>query len=99
VTAFGRPQRAVSRIEHHGSRINVKTSRGTVGAARVIVTVPTAAIADEHLVFDPQLPDKVAAAQACRSVSPTSSSSKSREQFRAQTPSFSWSVRPGAARR
>jgi monoamine oxidase len=62
VTAFGRPQRAVSRIEHHGSRINVKTSRGTVGAARVIVTVPTAAIADEHLVFDPPLPNKVAAA-------------------------------------
>ena len=53
---------AVSRIEHRARRISVETSRGTVSAARVIVTVPTTAIAGEHLVFDPELPDKVAAA-------------------------------------
>ena len=57
--AFGT---AASRIEHHGRRIGIETSRGTVSAARVIVTVPTAAIAGEDLVFDPPLPDKVAAA-------------------------------------
>jgi monoamine oxidase len=53
---------AVLRIDHHGSRISVETSRGTISAARIIVTVPTAAIAGEHLVFDPPLSDKVAAA-------------------------------------
>jgi monoamine oxidase len=53
---------AATRIEHHGSRIRIATKRGTVSAARVIVTVPTAAIAGEDLVFDPPLPDKVAAA-------------------------------------
>jgi monoamine oxidase len=57
--AFGA---AVSRIEHHGSRIGVETSSGTVSAARIIVTVPTAVIAGEHLVFDPPLPVKVASA-------------------------------------
>jgi monoamine oxidase len=53
---------AVARIEHHASRIRVVTKSGTVSAARVIVTVPTAAIADEDVVFDPPLPDKVVAA-------------------------------------
>jgi monoamine oxidase len=57
--AFGA---AVSRIEHGGRRIRVATSRGVVSAARVIVAVPTAAIAGEHLAFDPPLPDKLAAA-------------------------------------
>src|SRR6266700_5725379 len=53
---------AVSRIGHHGTRIRLATRRGTVNAACVIVTVPTSAIADEHLVFDPPLPDKITAA-------------------------------------
>ncbi len=53
---------AVSRIEHGGPRICIETSRGAVSAARVIVAVPTAAIAGEHLAFDPKLPDKLAAA-------------------------------------
>jgi monoamine oxidase len=53
---------AVSRIGHGGRRIGVETIRGTISAARVVVTVPTATIAGEHLVFDPPLPDKVAAA-------------------------------------
>jgi monoamine oxidase len=38
------------------------TTSGTVSAARVIVTVPSAAIAGEHLVFAPKLADKIAAA-------------------------------------
>jgi monoamine oxidase len=53
---------AVSRVEHRGYRIRIETSRGAVGAARVIIAVPTSAIADEHLAFDPPLPDKIAAA-------------------------------------
>ncbi|MFI4947329.1 MAG: flavin monoamine oxidase family protein [Alphaproteobacteria bacterium] len=54
---------AVSRVEHDGARIRLVTTRGTVSAARVIVAVPSAAIAGEHLAFDPPLPDKVAAAE------------------------------------
>jgi len=57
--AYGTP---VARVAHDGRRIRLETSCGTVSAARVIVTVPTAAIAREHLVFDPPLPDKIAAA-------------------------------------
>ncbi|MGC2416015.1 MAG: NAD(P)/FAD-dependent oxidoreductase [Stellaceae bacterium] len=53
---------AVSRVEHNGARIRVVTTRGTVSAARVILAVPSVAIAGEHLVFDPPLPEKVAAA-------------------------------------
>jgi monoamine oxidase len=53
---------AVSRADHHGSRIRLTMSRGTLSAARVIVAVPTSVIAGEQLVFDPPLPDKVAAA-------------------------------------
>ena len=53
---------AASRIEHGGRRNRIATSRGTVSAARVIVAVPTAALAGEHLAFDPPLPDKLAAA-------------------------------------
>jgi monoamine oxidase len=52
----------VARIDHAGHRIRVETNVGAVSAARVIVTVPTAAIAGGHVVFDPPLPDKVAAA-------------------------------------
>ena len=57
--AFGS---AASRIEHGGRHIRVVTSRGTVSTARLIVTAPTNAIAGEHLIFDPPLPAKVAAA-------------------------------------
>lgn len=57
--AYGAP---VARVVRHGRRIELDTSRGTLGAARVIVTVPTAAIAGERLAFDPPLPDKTEAA-------------------------------------
>jgi monoamine oxidase len=52
----------VARVDHASRRIRLETSRGTIDAARVIVTVPTAAIAGEDLTFDPRLPEKVAAA-------------------------------------
>jgi monoamine oxidase len=52
----------VSCIDHSGRKIRVETTRGTVMAARVIVTVPTSILAMELLRFDPPLPEKVAAA-------------------------------------
>ncbi len=53
---------AVSSIDHRGRRIRIASSRGSVEAARVILAVPTAAIAGEAVVFDPPLPEKLAAA-------------------------------------
>jgi monoamine oxidase len=53
---------AVTRIDHRGRRLRIETSRGTLGAARVIVSVPTAALATGDLTFDPPLPAKRAAA-------------------------------------
>ena len=53
---------AVSRIDHRGRAIRLETARGTVSAARVVVTVPTSIIAGEILRFDPPLPDKIEAA-------------------------------------
>jgi monoamine oxidase len=53
---------AVFCIDHSGQGIRLETSRGTVTAARVIVTVPTSILAAEVLRFDPPLPDKLAAA-------------------------------------
>ena len=52
----------VSRIDHGGRAIRLETTRGTVTARRIIVTVPTSIIAAEVLRFDPALPDKLAAA-------------------------------------
>ena len=54
--------RAVRRIDHRGPALAIETSGGTVTARRVIVAVPSAIIAEERLVFDPPLPDKLAAA-------------------------------------
>lgn len=51
-----------TRVDHRGTTLAIETSRGTVRAARVIIAVPSAIIAEERLVFDPPLPEKVAAA-------------------------------------
>ncbi|WP_338693781.1 NAD(P)/FAD-dependent oxidoreductase [Bradyrhizobium sp. 26S5] len=51
-------------IDHTGKRIRIETSRGTLEADRVIVTVPTNLIADEAIRFSPALPDKLEAARA-----------------------------------
>jgi monoamine oxidase len=55
-------QAAVSRIDHSGRAIRIETSRGTVTAQRIIITVPTSILAAEAIRFDPPLPDKVEAA-------------------------------------
>ena len=53
----------VTRIDHSGTRVKIETSRGTLTAAKVIVTVPTNLIADEAIRFFPALPAKVGAAR------------------------------------
>jgi monoamine oxidase len=52
----------VTTIDHTGPRIRIETSRGTLRAGQVIVTVPTTMIAQEAIRFVPALPDKVEAA-------------------------------------
>ena len=68
IAAYGRPcaialNTRVWRIDHSGKRIRIETSKGTLTAARVIVTVPTNLIANESVRFDPPLPAKVDAAR------------------------------------
>jgi monoamine oxidase len=53
----------VTLIDHSGTRVRIETSRGTLLADRVIVTVPTNLIADEAIRFHPALPTKVEAAR------------------------------------
>ncbi|HEY4204290.1 MAG TPA: NAD(P)/FAD-dependent oxidoreductase [Xanthobacteraceae bacterium] len=53
----------VTCIDHSGTRVKIETSRGTLSAAKVIVTVPTNLIADEAIRFFPALPAKVGAAR------------------------------------
>ena len=54
---------AVKLIDHSGNRVRIETSQGTLGAGKVIVTVPTNLIADETIRFFPALPGKVDAAR------------------------------------
>jgi monoamine oxidase len=53
----------VTLIDHSGKRVRIETSRGTLSAGKVIVTVPTNLIADEAIRFHPALPAKVDAAR------------------------------------
>ena len=53
---------AVSLVDHSRKRLRIETSKGTLTADRVIVTVPTNLIADQTIRFFPALPDKVDAA-------------------------------------
>jgi monoamine oxidase len=53
----------VTLIDHSGKRVRLETSRGTLSAGKVIVTVPTTLIADEAIRFHPALPAKVDAAR------------------------------------
>jgi monoamine oxidase len=54
----------VTRIDHSGIHVRIETSRGTLSAAKVIVTVPTNLIAEQSIHFHPALPAKVDAARA-----------------------------------
>jgi monoamine oxidase len=53
----------VTLIDHSGTPVRIETSRGTLTANKVIVTVPTNLIADEAVRFHPALPAKVDAAR------------------------------------
>jgi len=53
----------VTLIDHSGRRVRIETSRGTVSAGKVVVTVPTNLIADGAIRFHPALPAKVDAAR------------------------------------
>src|SRR6202166_1292986 len=53
----------VTLIDHSGKRVRIETSRGTLSASKVIVTVPTNLIANESIRFHPALPAKVDAAR------------------------------------
>lgn len=53
----------VKLIDHSGKRVRIETSRGTLEADKVIVTVPTNLIADEAIRFSPALSDKLDAAR------------------------------------
>jgi monoamine oxidase len=68
MAAYGAPcpvafDTEVTLIDHSGLRARIETSRGTLSAAKVIVTVPTNLIADEAIRFHPALPGKVDAAR------------------------------------
>ncbi|MGB9114053.1 flavin monoamine oxidase family protein [Bradyrhizobium sp.] len=68
MAAYGAPcplalNTQVTLIDHSGPRVGIETSRGTLSAAKVIVTVPTNLIADESIRFYPALPAKVDAAR------------------------------------
>ncbi len=53
----------VTAIDHRGKRLGIETSKGAIAADRVIVTIPTAVLAAERIVFTPALPEKIAAAR------------------------------------
>jgi monoamine oxidase len=68
MAAYGAPcplalNTEVTLIDHSKSRIRIETSKGTLSAHCVIVTVPTNLIADEAIRFYPALPAKVEAAR------------------------------------
>ena len=68
LTAYGAPcplalNTEVTLIDHSGARVRIETSRGTLTADKVIITVPTNLIADEAIRFHPALPAKVEAAR------------------------------------
>lgn len=68
IAAYGAPcpvalNAEVRLIDHSGKRVRIETSRGTLSAAKVIVTAPTNLLADEAVRFHPSLPAKVDAAR------------------------------------
>lgn len=51
------------KIDHSGKRLNILTSKGSLTADQVIVTVPSALLAAERIEFVPALPGKIEAAR------------------------------------
>jgi monoamine oxidase len=68
MAAYGAPcplalNTEVTLIDHSASRVRIETSKGTLSAGKVIVTVPTSLIAEKAIRFHPALPSKVDAAR------------------------------------
>ena len=68
MSAYGAPcplafDTEVTLIDHSGKRVRIETSKGTLTANKVIVTVTTNLIADQSIRFHPALPAKVDAAR------------------------------------
>ena len=68
ISAYGAPcpvsrDTQVTLIDHAGARVKIETSRGTLSAAKVIVTVPSNLLASESIRFSPALPAKLDAAR------------------------------------
>ena len=55
--------RAVTCIDHAGKRLAIETVADSITADQAIVTVPSAVLGHEELIFRPALPDKVEAAR------------------------------------
>jgi monoamine oxidase len=53
---------AVLQIDRSGRRLKIETAKGTITADQVIVTLPSAVLAEKEFLFSPPLPDKTAAA-------------------------------------
>jgi monoamine oxidase len=53
----------VNRIDHSGKRLKIETSKGAIIADQIIVTLPTALLADHEQLFAPALPQKTQAAR------------------------------------
>ena len=53
----------VRAIDHRGKRLRIETAKGAIAADQVIVTIPTALLAAERLLFAPGLPEKIEAAR------------------------------------
>ncbi|HMF21925.1 MAG TPA: FAD-dependent oxidoreductase, partial [Pseudolabrys sp.] len=53
----------VQRVDHTGKRLKIETTKGTVSADQVIVTLPSTVLAETDQFFAPQLPEKTEAAK------------------------------------
>jgi monoamine oxidase len=53
----------VRRIDHGGKRLRIDTEKGVITADQVIVTLPSAVLADDESLFAPALPEKTRAAK------------------------------------
>ena len=49
-------------IDHRGKRLRIETAKGAIAADQVIVAIPSAVLAAEHVLFTPALPGKIQAA-------------------------------------
>jgi monoamine oxidase len=50
-------------IDHRGNRLRIETGEGAIAADQVIVAIPSAVLATEHVLFTPALPGKIQAAR------------------------------------